>query len=155
MNEKAECIWLGDLMNEAYKLHQKLGLEDSLNWLRVRFEKNPFDLDALMAYRDVLDAVNLDSKIKKAEIGIHDACAKIIRKKKSFPPRLVAKAYAFRAELSSLYPDREKYAKQALKLLSKEEIRDEEVIYLTELCQDAIKGHGRPITLWPGDIRNK
>ncbi len=153
--DRKEKIWLGDLMNEAYTLHQQKGLEDSLNWLRERFENDPFDIDALMAYRDILDNNNLDSKVKKAEIGVHDVCAKIIRKKKNFPPRLVAKAYAFRAELSSLYPDRKKYANQALDLLSKEEVRNEEVIYLIELSKDAIDGHGRPITLWPGDISNK
>ena len=99
MDEK-ENIWLGDLIAEAYNLHQQMGLDVSLNWLRERFEKDPLDLDSLMAYRDILDDNNLDSKVKKAEIGIHDACAKIIRKKESHPSRLVAKAYAYNIILS-------------------------------------------------------
>lgn len=95
MGEK--LYWLGSIITEVNKRIKSEGLEYSLKWLKDESVKDPLNLDLLMAYRDILDDHNIDSQIKKAEINIHDACAKIIRKKEGIPPRLVAKAYAYKA----------------------------------------------------------
>ncbi|MCX6251653.1 MAG: hypothetical protein NTX61_12985 [Bacteroidetes bacterium] len=152
MNIIVKKIWLGTLYNEAIIKQQKNGLENSLKWLKNKVSKNPFDVDAQMAYRDLLDINNRDSLIKKAEIEVHDTCAKIIRDKTKQPVLLVAKAYAYRAELSSLGVDRHRNAKSALDILFKFEVKDEEVTYLIDMCESIIDGHGRPIILRRDEI---
>ena len=89
----------------------------------------------------------MDSKIKKVEISIHDACAQIIRKQDNYSQKFVAKAFAFRADLESLAQQRHKYSQQAIDLLNQIEEKDDEHEYLVELCNGILKCYDRTKTL--------
>lgn len=125
------------LFNKMWDLCDEEDNHALLKWIQEKLLKHKDDIDINYVYLEVLNLINYDNEREQKEPDVIRLCTEIIRAKDTNNELTVTKAYIYRGEMKYLAIDRRKDFDKARDLLKKQDQKNAEVKFLSQLIDTA------------------